>query len=306
MIDIMQQVIKVLVSDVLAPAVARTGDLDGVVTNIKSSVAQYVRDSKISPDVLAMHFGKSERSIYRYFEQVDQEEEKKALQKSEAKEPRRLEKGRAEARRGRKPAPVEELNHEGTQLMTRILDFFYHRKDAVEPEACVRYLRRQEPALSAARIKPLLDFYAMMGHLRKITEQEGGLHKVRFQAPEQGVIYEHAEDDVERVELVGRKLRALLPLILAYLRRDEGASMTLLQGRIMRRHLVVAMRDIRDYTIQRFNQAREDTERDDPDGREDSILACTLVLGGAGTLDDLVPERTVEPSVLKNSRQASA
>lgn len=309
MIDLMQQVIKVLVSDVLAPAVARTGDLDGVVTHIKSSVAHYARESGLPPDVLAMHFGKSERSIYRYYEQIDNEEKKeKEQKKAEAKESRRGEKTKREVKRGRKPAAVEELNHDGVQLMTRILDFFYNRKDAVEPEACVRYLRRHEPTLSAGRIKPLLDFYAMMGHLRKITEQEGGVHKVRFQAPEQGVLYEQDENDTEREQLLSRKLRALLPLVLAYLRRDDGASITLLQGRIMRKHLVVAMQDIRDYTIQRFNQAREDTERDDPDGREDSILACTLVMGGPGTLDDLEierPEARPEPPVSKNTRQLS-
>lgn len=295
MVELMQQVISVLVSDVLAPAVARTGDLDGVVQHIKYSVAHYAKDSGLPPDVLAMHLGKSERSIYRYYEQIDEKKPETRGRKSD-------EARKAEARKQHK----EEPSHEGVVMMKRILEFFYAQKDAKEPDACVRYLRRSDPRISATHVLGLLDLYAMMGHLRKITEQEGGNRKVRYQAPEQGVLNEQGNDNEERMALLSRKLRALLPLVLSYLRQDEGSSMVLLQGRVMRKHLMAAMKDVHEFTIQRFNKAREDTERDDPDGREDSILACTLVLGGPGTLDDLEMERTLASMASRSARGAAA
>lgn len=299
MIEVMQQVISVLVSDVLAPAVARTGDLDGVVQHIKYSVAHYAKESGLTPDILAMHFGKSERSIYRYFEQMEVEPKK-------GEKPKLGEMRDIKALDLSKPPKKGVPAHDGVALMSRILEFFYSHKEPRDADACVRFVRRGNPHVAAKDVMGLLDLYALMGHLRKITEQEGGTRKVRYQAPEQGVLHDSLASDEERLQLLSRKLRALLPLVLAYLRRDEGSSMVLLQGRIMRSHLVAAMRDIHDFTIKRFNQAREDTERDDPDGREDAILACTLVLGGPATLDDLEMERALANQAASRAARGAA
>jgi hypothetical protein len=261
MVEIMQQVINVLVNDVLAPAVARTGDLDGAVQNIKFSVANYVHEAGLPPEILAKHFGKSERSIYRYFEQMGKETRK------------------------------ADAAHEGVQLMMRILEFYYTRKDALPPDACIRYLRRHDPSVSPSDITGLLDLYATMGHLRKITEEEGGSRVVRYQAPEQLHGHQGQSELSERLRLASRKLRALLPLILSYARQEEGSTMMLLRGRVSRRHLVEALADINAFSEQRWRQAREDSEREDPDGRDETVEACTLVLGGPGAMDDALPER---------------
>lgn len=261
MVEIMQQVIHVLVKEVLAPAVARTGDLDGAVQTIKFGVASYVHEAGLPPEILAKHFGKSERSIYRYFEQMGKEVRK------------------------------ADSAHEGVQLMMRILEFYYARKEALPPDACIRYLRRHDPSVSPSDISGLLDLYATMGHLRKITEEEGGSRVVRYQAPEQSHQLTASSDLTERLKGVSRKLRALLPLVLSYARHEEGASMVLLRGRVRRRHLVQALADINEFAVRRWAQAREESEQDDSDAPGDVIDACTLVLGGPGTLDEVSVER---------------
>lgn len=282
MLELMQQAISVIVSDVLAPAVARTGDLDGTVHNIKFSVANYANGSGLGREVLALHFGKSERSIYRYFEQT---------RDSAAEGSERKVRGRAAGLR--KPKKAEPTPHDGVQLMHRILDFFASKKEPVEADACVRYVRRVDPRISSVHVQDLLDLYALMGHLRRITELEGTALKIRYQLPDFPSASAPTSETQERLELLSRKLRALLPLIMAYLRQDEGATIMLLQGRILRRHLLAAMKDIREFTVARWEQARAESLRDDPEGREDSIDACSLVASGPGTLDDLELERSV-------------
>lgn len=277
MIELMQQAIEVIVSDVLAPAVARTGDLDGTVTSIKNSVAKYASGSGLGKDVLALHFGKSQRSIYRYLPFTEDTED-----------------GRK--RRGKVPQPrklrtAEPLPHDGLQLMNRILEYFSAKKEPVEADACVRYVRRLDPRVSSIHVQDLLNLYALMGHLRRITELEGTTLKIRYALPEVSTSSPEGTDLEERIELLKRKLRALLPLIMAYLRQDEGATIMLLQGRILRRHLLTAMKDIREFTVARWEQARAESLRDDPDGNEDSIEACSLVASGPGTLDDLELKR---------------
>jgi len=85
--------------------------------------------------------------------------------------------------------------------------------------------------------------------------------------------------------------------------------MVVLRGRVSRRHLKEALHDINDFTIRRWAQAREASETEDPDERQDCVEACTLVMGGPGSLDEIQIDRSVVgplPMTRASSRLAAA
>jgi hypothetical protein len=272
--------------------VARTGDLDGVLQNVKFSVSNYVHNAGLQPEILALHFGKSERSIYRYFDMTRQGQKKSdTVKDARVTDPGKEKKPTDAARETRR----SDFEHDGVQLMGRILEFYYTRREAIQEDVCVRYLRRSDPTVSPANIKGLLELYAKMGHLKRITEEDGGVRVVKYRAPDQVMLANGMSDSQERLKQFNKKIRALLPLLLGYLRQEDGSSMVLLKGRVQRHHLVSALKDINDFAVRRWNQAVEASEMEEPDGHRDSVDACCYLLGGPGSMEELQIARGAQP-----------
>ncbi len=255
MLDYMKEVLGVFLERVISPGVARTGDVDDVVTFLKQAIVRHVVERHAVPkDVLARHFGKSDRWLYRQLENAEQ----------------------------RKREPLEP--HKGHQLMYDVLTFYTSSLPGrATPTACAKHLRQRKWKISTMELQPLLDLYAGMGYLQR-TEGKPG-EEPEYKAVEHTSTVK-AKGEQERLQLLGRNAAAMLPVAVSYLRGDDVARFSMSEGEVMEQHLKAAVRDIAHYQVKRLNQAVEDSIMDDPDEQGPKVKYRMLLLCGLGPFYD--------------------
>ncbi len=255
MLDYMKTVLEVFLERVISPGVARTGDVDEVVTFLKQAIVKHVVERHPAPkDILARHFDKSDRWLYRQLENAEQ-------RKREPKTPRK-----------------------GHQLLYDVMTFYAaHLPKRATPTACAKYLRQHKWKITTAVLQPLLDLYAGMGYLQRFEGKPGEEPEYKAVEPTYTV---KAEGEEERLQVLERNAAAILPIAVSYLRGDDVARFSMSEGEVMERHLKAAVRDIAHYQVKRLNQAVEDSIMEDPDEQEPKVKYRMLLLCGLGPFFD--------------------
>lgn len=257
MLNHMKEVLGIFVENLISPGVARTGEIDEVVKTLKQGLVKYVVERQAVPkDVIARHFGKSDRWLYRQLEDFEQAK--------------------------REPVPIA---HEGHRLLYEVLRFFHAR--APQPGTtteCAKHLRELKWKITVAELEPLLYLYAGMGYLER-REGANGKEEASYRAltPTYTV---KATGERERLQLLARHTSAILPIALSYIRGDEVARFSMSECEVLEKHLKVAVRDIWQYQVMRLNQAVEDSIQDDPDEKGQKVKFRALFLGGLGPFLD--------------------
>lgn len=255
MLDHMKEVLGILLENVISPGVARTGEVDEVVKLLKQAIVKYVVERHAVPkDVLAKHFDKSDRWLYRQLEDFEQ-------------------------------AKREPLTpHKGHQLLYDVLRFYHTAvPDGGNPTACAKNLRQRKWKISTMELEPLLNLYAGMGYLERQEGKPG--EEPNYKAV--GHTYTvTAKGEHERLQLLARNSAAILPIAVSYLRGDEVARFSMSEGEVMERHLKAAVRDIWQYQVKRLNQAVEDSIQDDPDEQGPKVKYRMMLLSGLGPFFD--------------------
>jgi len=138
----LQHLIDTLIGDVIAPLIARTGDLDDAVVQLKKAVIRHLQGAGIPPAIAARHLGRCERSIYRHLEA------------------------------SRRPDDPH-------RPMRQLLAFVEHR--VVTAGDCVRHMQKQYPDLTSSTVHAMLDAQVALGLLRRVTEERGRARSVRYE-----------------------------------------------------------------------------------------------------------------------------
>lgn len=256
MIQLVSQVLESMLINVITPAMARTGDVDRVVDILKKSVVTYAAErTDEGKETLARHFSKSNRWVYRFL----------------AEQRKEIEDG--------PPEPTVD------SLINMIMNIYYQAYPReLTPKECAEEIKaRGRRGVSAAVVEPLLNVYTDLGLLKR-TERR----PAKYQAA--GRVYElNAKGTDARIERLGQRCQAILPIAVSYGRGDEGASFGLGQGRLMQKHWEVAVRDCRSYFMRRFNEALEASRLEDPDEEMEGewIDWLALFLTGLGSIEDI-------------------
>ncbi len=255
MLDLTKQALEILTQSILIPAVARTGEVDEYVRDMKRAIVEFVLDQYQTPkEVLARHFGKSDRWVYRQLEDAI-----KARQENPSK------------------GPV----HDGQRLLIDVITFFQERfPGGASPGECARALKTQAWTLNGVELEPCLELYVAMGYLEELREP--GVEVLRYRVPSRHLTHT-AKDQSDRLALLRKHSEAILPIAISYLRGDEGARFGFSKASVLPRYFVEAMRDVRQYQITRIIKAVEDSMRDDPEELQPRVTFASLHLSGALT-----------------------
>ena len=136
MLDLTRQALESLTTAVLVPAVAKTGEVDDYVRAVKRGIVEFIARRYQAPkEVLARHFGKSDRWLYRQLEDA------------------------LKARREAADA------HTGSQsLLIDVINYFQdlYPKDASAGQ-CARALKPLGWKINGAELEPCLRLYEKMG-----------------------------------------------------------------------------------------------------------------------------------------------
>ncbi len=250
MLDLTRQALESLTMAVLVPAVAKTGDVDDYVRAMKRGIVEFVARRYQAPkEVLARHFSKSDRWVYRQLEEAI--------------------KARREAAAGQKG---------GQSLLIDVINYFQEQyPKSGSAGQCARALKTQGWQINGAELEPCLDLYEKMGFLERVPEEAGGVHHYRVSSRN---LSHTASNEQERAAWLEKHSEMLLPLAISYLRGDAGARFGLSKASVLARHFVEAMRDVRQYQVKRIIRAVEDTLRDDPDEREPRVTFASLLVAG--------------------------
>lgn len=262
MVVLMKQVLDALLRNAIAPAVARSGDLDEAVKTLKKSVVGFTAtQASVPKDVLAKHFGKSDRWVYRYLEDLSRE------------------KRQGKATGELQPPPRSLIE----KIMQLVVSQYPTPLTAQEIQA---QLERDQQRVDLGELQALLGLYADIGLLK--AEALGADGEVTGFASPARVAVSEARALHERINLVALRSRAIFPIAMSYVQGDEEARFSYTQVRLMRKHLQAAIRDCRKYMVERFNQAVEDSLKEDPEERAESeVVDYTLLfLGGVRRFDD--------------------
>jgi hypothetical protein len=221
---------------------------------MKQAIVEFVVQHYQTPkEVLARHFGKSDRWVYRQLED--------AL------------KARQEANLNRGPA------HDGQRLLLDVVTYFQDRyPDGATAAECSRALKSLAWKLNGVELEPYLELYVAMGYLEEAHEPASDT--VRYRVPARNLTHT-ARDQQERVALLQRHAELLLPIAISYLRGDPGARFAVSKASVLPRHFEAVMRDIRQYQIKRIIQAVEDSLKEDPEELEPRVTFVSLLLSGA-------------------------
>ncbi len=249
MLDLTRQALESLTTAVLVPAVAKTGEVDDYVRAVKRGIVEFVaRRYKAPKEVLARHFSKSDRWVYRQLEEAI--------------------KARQEA--GDEP--------DGQSLLIDVINFFQEQyPEAATPGQCARALKRRGWTINGAELEPVLGLYEKMGFLQQVPGEGGDVSSYRVSSRNLKHTAANAE---ERAALLEKHSEVLLPLAISYLRGDPGARFGLSKASVLARHFVDAMRDVRQYQVKRIIKAVEDTLKDDPDEKEPRVTFASLLVAG--------------------------
>ncbi len=249
MLDLTRQALESLTAAVLVPAVAKTGEVDDYVRAVKRGIVEFVaRRYKAPKEVLARHFSKSDRWVYRQLEEA------------------------LKARRGAGGGQPD-----GQSLLIDVINFYQEvYPDAASPGQCARVLKRQGWSINGAELEPVLELYVKMGFLEQVP---GGGDVSYFRVSSRNL--QHAASNAEeRTALLEKHSEVLLPLAISYLRGDPGARFGLSKASVLAHHFVEAMRDVRQYQVKRIIKAVEDTLREDPEEKEPRVTFASLLVAG--------------------------
>lgn len=256
MLDHMREVLSLFLENVISPAVARTGEIDEVVKTLKQGLVRYVVEKHAAPkDVLARHFGKSDRWLYRQLEDSE-------LAREEPWTP-----------------------HEGHRLLYEVMRFFHEPapREATVMEVA-KHLRTHNWKISTDELESLLELYSGMGYLAGVENAQTGRERIfRARASTYTV---KASNERERLQLLSRHTGAVLPIALSYLRGDEAARFSMSEGEVLEKHLKEAVRDIWQYQVARLNQAVEASILEDPDEVGPKVRYKAMFLCGLGPFFD--------------------
>lgn len=265
MLDLTKQALETLTHAILIPAVAKTGEVDEFVRDMKRAIVEFVVDHYQTPkEVLARHFGKSDRWVYRQLE---------------------------DAIKARKEAEGTGQVHDGQRLLIDVINFFQERyPKGATPGECARALKIRSWDLNGVELEPGLELYVAMGYLEEIKGNNG--EPARFRVPSRNMFHT-AKDLNERVALLMKHSEAILPIAISYLRGDEGARFSMSKASVLPQYFVDAMRDIRQYQIKRVIKAVEDSMNDDPEESKPRVIFASLLLGGTLKSNELETEPNV-------------
>lgn len=229
MIQLVNSILESMIVNMITPAVASTGELDETVKLLKRSIVRLVADrSRTSKQVLAHHFERSERWVYRLLEEVEAEE-------------------------------LDREHSPTTRLIQDVMDVFY--------EAAPKGLSLEEATerLEAKRrsmpkdLEPYLKLYVDMDLLTPLP----GTPK-RFRAAGRFVEI-NEEQTSNRVERIGRCAEVVLPAALSYARGDDGARFARLETRLTPKAWADCVHDCGRFLRKRVSQAIEESLDEDPD-----------------------------------------
>lgn len=261
MLDLTKQALEILTRSILIPAVARTGEVDEYVRDMKRAIVEFVVEHYQTPkEVLARHFGKSDRWVYRQLE---------------------------DAIKARQDTPAKGPAHDGQRLLIDVITFFQERYPAAAtPGECSRALKANAWELNGVELAPCLALYVAMGYLEEVREH--GSDGVKYRVPGRHLSHT-ARDANERLAFLQKHSEALLPIAISYLRGDEGARFSFSKAQVLPQYFVEAMRDVRQYQIKRIMKAVEDSMRDDPEELQPRVTFASLLLSGTLRSDEDSP-----------------
>ncbi len=253
MLDLTKQALESLTQAVLVPAVARTGEVDEYVRDMKRAIVEFVVEHYQTPkEVLARHFGKSDRWVYRQLE---------------------------DALKARKNGASKAPSHDGQRLLLDVINFFQERfPEGATPGECSRALKARSWDLNGVELEPCLSLYVAMGYLEGRHDSETG--QVIYSVPARNLTHT-AKGQEERGALLRKHCEFILPIAISYLRGDEGARFGFSKASVLPRYFVEAVRDIRQYQIRRIIEAVADSMRDDPEEKQHRVTFASLFLTGA-------------------------
>ena len=240
MLSLVKEISALVIQEVLSPAVIRTGDLDGTLSEIKRAVTRSIRERGAAPEVLALHFARSQRSIYRYMDLMP-----------------------TENRQG-------EDKGEPT-LAETLVGYCGSSEDGKSAESCARYIRRRYPQLSMNEVEGLLDLYARTGLLRRIDAPDTEGASTRYTA----VFKTKSRRRTEALlATLRRQMKSIFPLALSVAMEEETSASLLLKGTLPTNVAMAALRDIRCYAVKRWEEAKAEASG----SRQDASSLYTLVL----------------------------
>lgn len=261
MLDLTKQALEILTQAVLVPAVAKTGEVDEYIRDMKRAIVEFVVQHYQTPkEVLARHFGKSDRWVYRQLE---------------------------DALKARQEMPQKGPAHDGQRLLLDVVNFFQERyPEGATAAECSRTLKGQSWKLNGVELEPYLVLYVAMGYLEEMRGANG--EPVRYRVPARNLTHT-AKDQHERIALLARHSEVLLPIAVSYLRGDPGARFGFSKASVLPKHFEETMRDIRQYQIKRIIKAVEDSMQEDPEELQPRVTFASVLLSGALTQPDGEP-----------------
>lgn len=268
--DPVRDVLAALTESLITPTVAKTGELDEFVNGVKMGVVQHLaKHSDAAKDILARHFGKSDRWVYRMLSEFKSY----------------LEDQSSESQLGRR------------QIMSDLLFYVQtHYPEGVGVAECRRLLGDKGWRLSEPDVAGLLSLYVDMGLLELVEPSRGGAlrgegdkgsHLKRSAAT---LLYRSpqvtnrpvVDSDIyrDRLDMIRDRLGSLTPILVAYVRGEPGATLGIDRASVLPQHYEQAATDIRRFAVRRVQEAVLATLEEDPDERQERIEFCALSVVG--------------------------
>ena len=261
MMVLMRQVLNTLLENMVAPAVAASGDVDEVVKTLKKAVVVYIDQRYSLPkDLLARHFGKSDRWVYRYLEEL--------------------------SRQKRKGQPAAEEAPQEDSLQKRILYLVVERyPEALTARQIQQLLDAKSFQIEHKELESMLRLYADAGLLKAEAIGADGT-TMGYASPVRTMTMETREM-AKKMNLIGTRSRAIFPIAMSFAKGDDEARFSYTHVRVRRKLLAAAVNDTRAFMMKRFNQAVEESLLEDPEERDDTdVVDYTLLfLGGLCRVD---------------------
>lgn len=252
MINLLDRVLETLITHTISPAVVRTGQIDDAIRVLKrSAVHVAVSATQQSKAVLARHFDKSDRWLYRMEEDA-----------------RAAEQDRAQAA--------------GRPLIYDVMEIlFLAQPEPVSTTLLVDDLSQRRIVRDRSEIEAQLNIYVATGLIEAVEtgDELGYRARSRF--------FEVREDGLEaRLSRISRAADHIMPTAVAYARGAEGSRFGSITVNASPEEWAACVKDCHEFLHRRVHQAVERTLSADPFEEQREVFVLVF---GAGPVDGHAP-----------------
>lgn len=230
MLDLLDKVLETLIVNTVAPVIAQNGRIDDAVKLLKRAAVQVaIRTTDQSKQVLAKHFGMSDRWLYRHWEEA------KAAQIDGRLEPRR-------------------------PLVYEVADLLEHADPTpLTVGQIAKHLQERRWRLERTELEAQLRLYVDTGLIEPVRVDGGLTYRMKDR------ITEINGDGLEsRLARIGRAATHIVPNAVAYARGDEDARFSVTKVSLPEEEWAACVADIQMAIRRRLNEALERALQDDP------------------------------------------